>query len=66
MKELAEKARPIDYDDLGSERQVEAFNAFTIKMEQILSKEDFERFEAFSMKATTDELIDYGLTLCGY
>lgn len=65
MKELAEKARPIDYDDYGSERQIEAFNAFCLAMEKTLSADDFERFEAYSMKATTDELIDYGLKLCG-
>lgn len=60
---LAQEARPINYEDYGSERQIDAFNAFTIKMEQILSKEDFELFEDYSMKATTDELVDYGLLL---
>lgn len=63
IKEMAQAARPIDYEDYGSERQINAFNAFTIKMEQILSKEDFELFEDYSMKATTDELVDYGLSL---
>lgn len=63
IKDLAQEARPINDDDYGSERQINAFNAFTIKMEQILSKEDFELFEDYSMKATTDELVDYGLSL---
>jgi hypothetical protein len=60
---LAQEAKPMSYDDYGSERQVNAFNAFTIKMEQILSKEDFELFEDYSMKATNEELIDFGIEL---
>lgn len=63
IEKLAHLARPVNDDDYGSERQINTFNAFTIKMEQILSKEDFELFEDYSMKATTDELVDYGLSL---
>ena len=63
MKQLAEKARPIDDEDLGSERQIDAFNVFCDALERTLSADDFERFEDYAMKATTDELIDYGLML---
>ena len=63
MKELAQQARPIDFEDWGSDRQIEAFNAFCLALEQTLSKKDFARLEAFSLKATTNEIIDYGLEL---
>lgn len=59
--ELAQQARPIDYDDLGSERQIEAFNLFFAETEKLLTRSAFEALEDYGLKSTNDELIDEAL-----
>ena len=60
---LADVARPIDDDDWGSERQVEAQNAFFIRVEAILPRDQFEELEGFCLKANVDEMVDEAMRL---
>ena len=62
---LAERARPLNDDDWGSERQIDAENAFFAACEEAyphLFHEDSE-FSQWALKATTEEMIDHALTL---
>ena len=64
FERLAQVARPIDDDDWGTQRQIEAENAFFSavgldKNEHALGK----RFWDWSLKATTDEALDEALRL---
>ena len=60
---LAEAARPIDDDDYGSDRQVEAENALFDIIERIVPASIFEEFQNFCLKATTAERIEFGHNL---
>lgn len=62
---LAQAARPINDDDWGSERQIKAFNAFCAAVEAELPRKIFHEWEDWSIKATTDEIIDEALRLLG-
>ncbi len=62
---LASAARPIDDDDWGSDRQIEAENAFFQKIETILSEAAWEELTDYCLKATSDEAIDEALRQVG-
>lgn len=63
LESLAAAARPIDDAEWGSERQIEAQNAFFIACEDVFPADfaDDSEFSAWVMKATTDEMIDCAL-----
>jgi hypothetical protein len=63
LEQLAIAARPRDFNDWCSERQTAAQNAFCDALKTILTPNQFDAFEAFCLKATTDEMIDEGLRL---
>jgi len=49
--------------DWGSERQIDAQNAFGDAVEAIVPADVFAEFEAYCLKATSDERIDEGLRI---
>ena len=61
MKKMAAAALPIDDDEWGSERQVEAANAFFIALEKCLPKCYMDDVEEYALKATTEEMVAYGM-----
>ena len=63
LNSLAAAARPINHEDWGSERQIEAQNAFFQEIEKLLPSAEFEALENYCLKATTDEMIDRALEL---
>lgn len=63
MRDLASAARPIDESDYGSERQIAAQNRFYDAIMNRLSAEANESLDSYCLKATTDEGIDYALSL---
>lgn len=63
IQKLAQDARPINDDDLGSKRQVDAEIAFFEKVQSVVSTESFEKLEDYCLKATTDEMIDEALKI---
>jgi hypothetical protein len=66
LRELAAAARPIDDDDYGTARQIDAENDFFDTLDLYLaglSREKLEAFDTFCLKATTDERITEGLRL---
>jgi len=68
LETLAETGRPLDDDDYGSERQVDAENLFWFKLHDVFGDgfgevglgEDFDRW---CLKATTEEMLDEALKL---
>jgi hypothetical protein len=73
---LARAARPINDDDWGTERQINAENAFFAYAKERMfagragktlapQKQKWADFEAYCLKATTDEMIDEALRLLG-
>ncbi|HIG40325.1 MAG TPA: hypothetical protein EYQ14_07260 [Gammaproteobacteria bacterium] len=60
---LAEDAIPLNDDDWGSERQIDASNLLGDELEQILSYDDFDDFELYANKATTEEFCAYALNI---
>lgn len=63
LEQMAKAARPIDDNDFGSERQVTAFNLFNIAASGLMTPEENDAWDAYSMKATNDEIIDEALRL---
>jgi hypothetical protein len=67
LEQLAAVARPINDDDYGSDRQVDAENDFFDALDQHLAGKltevEMDDFDAFCLKATADERIDEGLRL---
>ena len=66
LETLAREARPTDDDDYGSIRQVACENAFYDILAQYLASlpvSQRDAFDAYCLKATTDERIDEGLRL---
>lgn len=61
--ELAAAARPIDDADWGSDRQINAQNAFFDAIEARYPNLFDNDFGSFAIKATTKELIDEALKL---
>ena len=63
--ELARAARPIDEEDWGSPRQIEAENVFLAAIEARLPIRKLGNLYDYSLKATTDQWIDEALRLLG-
>lgn len=67
--ELAADARPLNDDDWGSDRQLEAENKFGEAVEQeFRSRGELEKlaaWERYALKATTEETISEALRLLG-
>lgn len=64
---LGHAAKPVDEDDWGSDRQIDAQNNFgCLLIDWILPKADAEKLEVYGLKATTEEFIDYGIELVKY
>lgn len=63
VEQLARAARPLNDDDYGSEEQVEHENDFFAVVRELLTEEQEEALETFSLKATTEERIDEALRL---
>lgn len=62
---MAENARPLNEDEWGSERQINAQNAFFEYLERVLTREQFGQLEDDNDKATSDEMINNGLRILG-
>ena len=67
LEELAAAARPINDADYGTDRQINAendfFDALDLHLTGKLTRDETEAFDAFCLKATTDERISEGLRL---
>lgn len=57
----AERARPIDGADCGSERQVKAFTEFTEAVHSVMNADERREWHSYALKATENEIIEYGL-----
>lgn len=62
---LAKKAYCINDDDWGTERQIEAENAFFAAVKAKLPAPVFEKLEGYCLKATSDEMIEEAMRLLG-
>lgn len=58
MQTLAQAARPLNDEEDGSERQIDAENAFFARVEEILPPEVDAALSRYCLKATTDERLD--------
>lgn len=58
LEEMAIAARPINESDWGSDRQIEAQNAFFEFVEEHFPEIMSNEFEAFCLKATSEEMIN--------
>lgn len=67
LEEMARIARPIDDDEWGSERQIEAENDFFDACEdalpEVFDRESDTDFNRFCLKATSNEMIDEALKI---
>jgi hypothetical protein len=63
IEKMALDALPINDDEWGSERQTDACNAFFLALEACLPKCYFEEVEDYAMKATTEEMVFYGIDM---
>ena len=66
LLELAQAALPTDESDWGSDRQIDAENAFGDAVERILGTGSaaFRDWEQYALKATTEEMVAEALRLC--
>lgn len=63
---LAQAARPVNDDDYGSERQIEAQTAFAEAIDSMLTPEQrTQLWDHDCDKATTDEMIEHALRAVG-
>jgi hypothetical protein len=60
---LARDALPLNNAEWGCQRQIDARNRFTEAVEAVLTRKQFEAYDSFCLKATTDEIIEEGLRL---
>lgn len=63
METMAADAKPTSDDDWGSERQIDAENAFMNRLEFLMPADEWETFGQWCLKATSEEMIDAGLAL---
>ena len=63
LGDLAELAKSFSDEEYGSEEQIESSNNFVYTLQQILPDEAWENFEEYAHRATTDEMVDYGMSL---
>jgi hypothetical protein len=61
LEKLAEAAKPLDDDEWGSPRQVEAQNLFFDTVQEMTSDEVFEGLSNYCLKADVYEMIEAGL-----
>lgn len=59
----AQAAKCIDEADYGSDRQIEAENAFFEEVEALVGPDSWEGFEGRTLKAATDERIDAAMEM---
>ena len=60
---LAKNALPLDDAEWGSKRQIDAQNRFTDAVEAVLPTKEFDAYDSYCLKATTEEMIEEGLRL---
>lgn len=58
LERLAKEARPLSDDEWGSERQIDAENAFGAALNKRLSRDEMLYLETYAERATTDEWVD--------
>jgi hypothetical protein len=65
LEYLADAATPTRYSLEGSDGQIDALNAFTETLKLYLGEASAEwaNFESYALKATTNEMIGFGLAL---
>lgn len=63
LQALADRARPLNDEDYAFDRQVEAENEFCDAVAAILSPVQMAHWQAWSLKATSNEIIEEGLRL---
>ncbi len=63
QRQLFTAAKPVNYDDIGSERQVNAECKWYEFLESVLTPEACDTFETFACGATIEECVDYSLEL---
>jgi hypothetical protein len=63
FKDLAAQARPVNDDDWGSGRQIDAQNLFFQEVEKVLPADKFADLDNYCLKATTDEMIDKAIEM---
>ncbi len=63
LRKLAKVARPLNDDEWGSERQMNAENRFCAALERYLKPAAWDHFTDYALKATTEEMMDCGLML---
>ena len=61
----ARLAVPLDEDEWGSGRQIDAENGFCAALRAKLTDDQWWDFERYALKATTEEMIGCGLELAG-
>ena len=63
LRTLSKAALPLNDDEWGSERQIDAENAVTAALQQYIKPEEWDNFEDYALKATTEEMVEYGMSL---
>jgi len=68
MNTLQQAALPLNDEDWGSDRQIEAQNAFMTFAERVIKhqpngEQKWTEFEGFCLKATTEEMINEAVRL---
>jgi len=63
LAELANDAKPLNDNEWGSERQIDAQNRFFDYIEKLIPAGKFSELEDYCNKATTDEMIAEGLRI---
>lgn len=63
LKRFAQRAKPLNPDEWGSDRQTDAQNGFGYLLKELLPTKAWEHFEDFALKATEDEMTAYGIKL---
>ena len=63
LNKLAALARPLDDDDWGSTRQIDAQNCFSKKSKKVLPANKFADLDSYCLKATTNEMIDHAIEM---
>lgn len=61
IEALGKVAKPINDDDWGSDRQIDAENKFFEAVQKVVSKKVFEGLEGYCLKATSYEMVDAGI-----
>lgn len=62
LRDMAQTARPTEDSEWGSDRQINAENIFCAALERYITPDGWSKFEDYALKATTEEMLDCGLT----